>query len=289
MREVLFVKTVLYLDELLLVNFILGAVLLLCAGLLCSRGCSGLRLILGGSTAAAAALGILLPELPLLPALTYKAVTCFGTVAAAYGLPGRRNFLRLCAWYTLLNFLLCGVVVLPGAQGCNFCLYLPLSPGRLLLCCAGVYAVLRGVLACFGRSGARSFPARLLLAEGGAAIPVQAFCDTGFAVQDPLTGRAVVLVHYPAVRGALPQPLQLYLDGYFGGSTAPPPPQLRVQLVPCTTIAGPCMLPAVPAQALCAGKGRVQGFLAAFCQPGTPPEHWTLLLGSELAAQLTGR
>ena len=46
------------------------------------------------------------------------------------------------------------------------------------------------------------------------------------------------------------------------------------------------MLPAVPAKALRVGSRRVQGFLAAFCRPETPPEHWTALLDSELAGQL---
>ena len=62
--------------------------------------------------------------------------------------------------------------------------------------------------------------------------------------------------------------------------------ELGVRLVPCTTIAGHCVLPAVPAKALRVGSRRVQGFLAAFCRPETPPEHWTALLDSELAGQL---
>ena len=123
-------------------------------------------------------------------------------VAAAYGVPGLRNFVQLCAWYLLLNLLLCGAVLLPGVQSANLCVYLPLSPGRLLLCCGAVLAVLRGVLFCFGRAGTRCFAAVLELE--GAALSVQAFCDTGFSVQDPLTGQAVVLVDYPAVRRAPP-------------------------------------------------------------------------------------
>ena len=42
-------KTVIYLDELLLTNFLAAAALLLGAGLLCARQCSGLRLMAGGS------------------------------------------------------------------------------------------------------------------------------------------------------------------------------------------------------------------------------------------------
>ena len=52
-------KTVIYLDELLLTNFLAAAALLLGAGLLCARQCSGLRLMAGSAAAAAASLGIL--------------------------------------------------------------------------------------------------------------------------------------------------------------------------------------------------------------------------------------
>ena len=63
----------------------------------------------------------------------------------------------------VLNLLLCGAVLLPGVQSANLCVYLPLSPGRLLLCCGAVFAVLRGVLFCFGRAGTRCFAAVLEL------------------------------------------------------------------------------------------------------------------------------
>ena len=62
-------------------------------------------------------------------------------------------------------------------------------------------------------------------------------------------------------------------------------PELRVRLVPCTTIAGHCVLPAVPAKALRTSKGSAAGILAAFCRPETQ-QPWTALLGSELAVQL---
>ena len=165
-------KTVIYLDELLLTNFLAAAMLLLCTGLLCARQCSGLRLLAGSAAAAAFSLGILLPELPGAAAVLCKAFTCGAVVAAAYGVPGPRGFVRLCAWYLLLNLLLCGAAVLPGVQSANLCVYLALSPGRLLLCCGAVSAVLRAVLFCFGRAGPRSVAAVLEL--DGAALPVQA-------------------------------------------------------------------------------------------------------------------
>lgn len=277
-------KTVIYLDELLLTNFLAAAMLLLCTGLLCARQCSGLRLLAGSAAAAASSLGILLPELPGAAAVLCKAFTCGAVVAAAYGVPGLRGFARLCIWYGLLNLLLCGAVLLPGAHSNNLCLYLPLSPGRLLGCCAGVYALLQGVLYCFGRAGRRSFPAVLEL--GGARIPVRAFWDTGFSLQEPLSGRTVVLAVYPAVQASLPAPLCAFLDAYFAAGTALPPPELGVRLVPCSTVSGHCLLPAVPAQALCTRRARTQTLWTAFCAAAPPDGSWTLLLGTDTAQQL---
>ena len=115
-------------------------------------------------------------------------------------------------------------------------------------------------------------------------LPVQAFHDTGFALQEPLSGKAVVLVQYPAVRHRLPQAARQYLDGWFAHSTAPPPPELGVHLVPCRSIHGQSILPALPA-ALQLGKDRAGGLLAAFCCPTPPDPAWELLYGED-AAQL---
>ncbi len=277
-------KTVIYLDELLLVNFVLAAALLLAAGLLCGRACSGLRLCGGAAMAAVSTLVLLLPEFPLPGALLYKAASCTAVVALAYGLPGRRSFVQLCLWYVLLNVLLCGAALLPGVHTNNFAVYISLPPGRLLASCAVVYGVLRGLLYCFGRAGARSFPARLEL--NGTALPVQAFYDTGFSVQDPLSGQAVVLVQYRPARPLLSAPVQRFLDAYFAAeNTALPPPGAGIRLVPCRTVTGQALLPAVPA-ALRTATACVPGLLAAFCSEPLSPGGGTLLFGPDTARQL---
>ena len=281
-------KTVIYLDELLLTNFLAAAMLLLCTGLLCARQCSGLRLLAGSAAAAVSSLGILLPELPGAAAVLCKALTCGAVVAAAYGVPGPRGFARLCAWYLLLNLLLCGAAVLPGVQSANLCVYFALSPGRLLLCCGAVSALLRAVLFCFGRAGPRSVAAVLEL--DGAALPVQALCDTGFSVQEPLSGQTVVLVRFGAVQGRLPPALGTYLEQHFAGAAPLPDPALGVRLVPCTTVAGHCILPAVPASLCCtgspAGQGRAEHLYAAFADLPPPPDGWEVLVGSETVSSL---
>lgn len=281
---VLCLKTVVFVDELLLVNFAVSAALLLGAGLLCGRACTGLRLCTGSVLAALSTLALLAPPWPPLLAIGYKVLTCCLVAAAAYGLPGVRGFAQLCAWYVLLNVLLCGAVLLPGVQANNLSVWLPVRPGWLLLCCGAVYGLLRALLACFGRTR-RSCTAAVLELPG-AAVPVQAFHDTGFALQEPLTGRTVVLVQYAPVRSRLPAPLCAYLDAWFAGQAPTPPAGLGVCLVPCSTVTGRSLLPAVPADALRVGAAHTSALLAAFCSSPAPDGNWTLLYGDDTAEQL---
>ena len=80
-------KSVIYLDELLLTNFVLAALFLTAAGLLCATVCTGVRLCTGAALAAVSALVLLAPELPGAVAVGYKIFTGCAVVAAAYGLP----------------------------------------------------------------------------------------------------------------------------------------------------------------------------------------------------------
>ena len=132
------IKTVIYLDVLLLTNFALTLLFLLAAGLLAGVECRAGRLLLGGAAGAASSLALLAPEAPDAAALLYKVSTAALTVAAAYGWPGGRCFARLVGWFCAGNLLLAGTLLLPGAQTNNGCIYLPLSPGALLAGAGGV-------------------------------------------------------------------------------------------------------------------------------------------------------
>lgn len=139
-----------------------------------------------------------------------------------------------------------------------------------------------------GRGGGQVFPARLTVAD--TALDVRAFCDTGFSVQEPLSGRTVVLVRFGAVQGRLPPALGTYLEQHFSGAAPLPVPALGVRLVPCTTVAGHCILPAVPASLCCTGspdgQGRAEHLYAAFADLPPPPDGWEVLVGSETVSSL---
>ena len=275
------IKTVIYLDVLLLTNFALTLLFLLAAGLLAGVECRAGRLLLGGAAGAASSLALLAPEAPDAAALLYKVSTAALTVAAAYGWPGGRCFARLVGWFCAGNLLLAGTLLLPGAQTNNGCIYLPLSPGALLAGAGGVVLAVQGVLRFLGRGGGQVFPARLTVAD--TALDVRAFCDTGFSVQEPLSGRAVVLVRLDAV--PLPNELRAYLDACLAGVGAEPRPEWGVRFVPCQTVAGHCLLPALPAALVSNGR-KQDGIYAAFCDMPPPPGGWTALVSAETAALL---
>ena len=279
---------VLYIDQLLLVNFAAAAAFLLAAGLLAGVRCTGPRLVLGSAFGAACCLVLLAPALPWPAALLYKGATGAACAALTFGWPGARVFLRLCGWFLTLNLLLTGAAAaLPGGHAANLTAYLDITPGRLLLAVAGVYLGVRALLRFLGKPGQAAVPAQLELL--GVRMDVLAFYDSGFTLADPVSGRAVVLVRYDAVRSALPAGCQKSLDGALGRTDALPNPGLGLRYLVCGTIAGRTLLPAVPGAVLTRRAGgrtwREEGLLAAFCTGGAG-EGWTLLLGSGLAGRM---
>ena len=149
------IKTVIYLDVLLLTNFVLGALFLLAAGLVSGQRCSGGRALCGAAVAAASSLALLVPTAPWSVGLLYKGGTGALAVAAAYGWPGWRAFVRLLAWFWLLNLMLTGAVLLPGGrmEVNNLSVYLPLSPEVLLVSAGCVYGGLTLALRLRGGAG----------------------------------------------------------------------------------------------------------------------------------------
>lgn len=250
-------KTVIYLDELLLVNFLIAAFLLPGTALLCGAGYTPRRVAAGAALAALSSLLLLAPRLPFAVQLLLKAAAAALCVRAAFGRQPPRAFLRLCAWYLLLNLTLAGVVsglILTrparGLQTNNLVVYLGVSPVLLLACVAAVYLGLRLLLWCFERP--RPGAAQPLTLElSGYRVTVQAFCDTGFTLPTQEPDRAGVVLSLPAVQDQLPPALCGFLQAFLGpggGAAAPlptPQPEWRLRFVTCTTAAGPGLYPAV--------------------------------------------
>ena len=237
-------KTVVYLDVLLAVNFLIAAFLLSGAGQLAGAQCKKKRIVLGALVSACCSCTLLAPQLPFLLQLASKALGAVLSVWAAFPGSGVRGLLRITAWYLLLNLMLAGIVtwyILNGRSDKvhinNLSVYINLSPVVLVLCVCFIYAFLQLVIWCLGRpEAAQQHPlyGRLLNCD----ISVQAFYDTGLHLRDPITDGPCVIFSFGAIGKYLPQAFAEYLKVYFNGGAAVPQPEWNLRLICCNTAAG---------------------------------------------------
>lgn len=102
------IKTVVYLDVLLLTNFLTAYLLLLAAGALSGQRAPFARMLAGSALAALSALILFAPEQPYPVQVAYKAATALGITAAAFGWRSRRRLVTAACWYAALNIALAG-------------------------------------------------------------------------------------------------------------------------------------------------------------------------------------
>ena len=215
-------KTVIYLDVLLLLNFLVAYLLLRAVGFLCGAPPGFLRTCAGAVPAALSTLILLAPPMPAAACILYQTVSAAGICRAAFPFRGWRGFARQTVWYFLLNMGLAGAVLLAlsrnlplGVQTNNLAVYWAVSPTLLVGSAAGVYFVLRLVLALFGApKDTENWELRLSL-NGANAPPLNALLDTGFLLRDPLSGESPMLVSYNSLRGTLPPAISGFLEALF--------------------------------------------------------------------------
>ena len=180
------IKTVIYLDVLLLVNFLVAYFLLQAAGLLSSQHAAFSRMVCASGIASLSALILFAPELSYPAQILYKILTACAVVGVAFGLQGLRRFVTAVCWYAALNILLAGLCIAvilrtgtPLLQTANLTVYLRISPVVLLLLsaasCGAVWLVLHF------RAARRRPPGRLG-SSLNCAVPRAAARHTGYWV-----------------------------------------------------------------------------------------------------------
>lgn len=246
-------KIVIYLDILLLINFLAGCLLLCAANHLAGGEPSGPRLVVGGMAAAAASLLILLPPFPAFLQLLCKVLTGAVIVRTAFSWRGWRMFGRQTVWFLLLNLITAGSCLLlslrygiPGLKVNNLTVYLNLSPMLLLSCILLIYMLVRIFLFLFGAPRPAEIWQLSVPLEPGRTLCLSLLHDTGFFLKDPYNGAQAVLVEYASCAEQLPPDLRAYLEGCFYQEQWPePPPGRAVRILECRTATGRRLLPAL--------------------------------------------
>lgn len=244
-------KTVIYLDVLLLTNFLIAYAMLSAAGILAGRQARFGRMLAACVLAALSSLILFAPELPYPIQLVYKLATAGLIVWEAFGLHPLRMWATAVCWYTAMNLLLAGLCILvilqtesPLLQTGNLAVYLRISPLVLLLlagvCSLAAWCVLHFLNAPRGQEKTAGIELELC----GATVRLRAVLDTGCHLKDPVTCLPVLLVSYPDARSRMPAEACQFLDGWFAGKNPERAPEgATLRLIPCATAAGRSILP----------------------------------------------
>ncbi len=275
-------KTVIYGDILLAVNWIVDYFLLVGVAALTGCGASRSRLLLGGALGGLSAFIFLAPALPVWAVVGYQLLTGTAILLTAFRVRRLRNFLRLWFWYFLLNLCYTGLVLaamywlsFSAVRQNNLAFYYDVPPLLLVGCIAVLYALLRLVLLLFDVPQ----PEKIVRAEIDTAdgrLYAEVLIDSGLSAEDVLLGQPLLLLSWPdtlekqrppekAMEPAAPAGCSLReaVAHWFAAPTdALPLPGLR--LVPLHTAAGPLLAPAVTAQAVI--NNRSATVTLAFCK-----------------------
>lgn len=222
------IKTVIYLDVLLLVNFLVAYFLLQAAGLLSSQHAAFSRMVCASGIASLSALILFAPELSYPAQILYKILTACAVVGVAFGLQGLRHFVTAVCWYAALNILLAGLCIAvilrtgtPLLQTANLTVYLRISPVVLLLLSAASCGAVWLVLHFSGSTPQTTRTIGIEFELCGAPVRLRATLDTGCHLKDPVTCLPVLLISWPAAKGRLPGGSQRL----FGAVVPGPAPQ----------------------------------------------------------------
>lgn len=246
-------KTVLYLDVLLLVNFLVDYCLLGAAAKITAGEQRFPRMVLGAAIGALGSLVILLPEWPIPLQIVYQLGLCCLMVRVTFGKGESGAFLARALWLLLFTMLLAGLVFLwllfgqpRGVQTNNLAVYLYVSPIQLVAGAVVLYLLVWLWLCFYGRQMPKP-TTQLRIDLGMGLITVSAMLDSGFSLRDPFAGYPVVLVDYQAVVRQLPEQLVLYLEDWFKGRQLTKV-SMNIRLLPCQTATGQALLPGVTAK-----------------------------------------
>ena len=202
--------TVVYLDELFLLNFVVNYLLLLAAARLAGEVLRRWRLAAGGALGALYACAVFLPGLGFLAHPLCKAGAAVCMALLAYG--GSRRLLRLLLTFIALACAFGGGILaisLLGGQGMtlkNGILYSGMDLKLILLSAAGCYAAITLLFSRAARHGGVGqrdiLSARLKLEGREMTLPT--LVDTGNTLTDPVTGRPVMVAEGQRLTPLLP-------------------------------------------------------------------------------------
>jgi stage II sporulation protein GA (sporulation sigma-E factor processing peptidase) len=202
--------TVIYIDSLFILNFILNYLLLLLSARLTGAPFDRLRLFLGAALGAGYAVFTVLPAFAWTGSVLLKIAVTLPIAAVSRGI--QRCFARFLALFWLSSFLLAGIVLGLGLMfGGSPYVHIPAE--TLLLTTSAAYFVLTAALKGITRfGGLKSKLIPIEISFRGRNVAFNALADTGHTLTDPMTGQSVLIADKGSVLPLMPREVRGLLN-----------------------------------------------------------------------------
>ncbi len=191
---------VLYADVLVVLNYIISHLMLVCTQRLSGIPLSRRGSVLGSLWGGLCALCVFLPIDGVFWGVAVRIITALGMLVLAYPMRTTRDYLRLSMILFLVSFVFAGIVlgiclVLPYAPISyqSGIIYLHISPLVLLLTTAVSYLFLGVVRKMYGTMHSEKSLYRATIKRRGITVELQLFSDTGNNLKEPFSGKSVAV------------------------------------------------------------------------------------------------
>ena len=258
---------VIYIDVLLLTNFIISYFLLIAASVLSGYTYNRKRIVVSSAVGAISCLYIFYAGENIFFDITFKLVSIFLCWAIAYGISDIKKNLIQGMWFVLVNMTLTGAVAFLADETMhiyskNMFFYLNINPVILVAASAVIYFI----ITIFAFIKEKFTPGSVYTADiffkDFSIKNIQLFYDSGFKVKDIVSNKDVVMLGFIKVKDILPNKHADNISKFFAGEYE----KIDCKYFPVffSTIQEQSMSPAIKAEYMIIENKRIENLLIAF-------------------------
>ena len=285
--------TVIYLDVLIGLNWVIDYFLLLAAAHLLSRKIRRWRVVLGAALGGAASAMVLMPKINGLLSFLLYAVVAALMVLVTYEFQSARLFLKTLLCFYAVSFSFSGIMYAiwycAAPQGMIWrsgMVYFNISPLFLIILTVLCYLILTLLQRLVGRQDSPKKFFSVEVEVDGRKTEFRAMLDTGNTLVERISGAPVIVAEYNAVKDLIPEELtQIYAAGEVNRveNLEKPEWRMRFRLIPFAGVGTQSLLPAFFPDKVAVDKQEVDRACVAVCAQRLSSGLYRALLPSVLA------